>query len=143
MTQSHYAIMRFAKYKGPEITNIEVHNERRKENYASNPDIDLSRSKCNFHLVEAPGRHRAAKNGKHEETDERLKGVLPMADNKQRGTRTARRPDCVTEIRMANSVPCRVRLFQERHYHHRRRQNGVGTESESRCYTGAYLSGVS
>src|SRR5699024_12767538 len=31
--------------------------------------------------------------------------------------------------------PCRVRLFQERHYHHRRRQNGAGTGSGSRCYT--------
>ena len=28
-----------------------------------------------------------------------------MADNKQHDTRTARRPDCVTEIRMGNSVP--------------------------------------
>ena len=26
-----------------------------------------------------------------------------MADNKQHDTRTARRPDCVTEIRMGNS----------------------------------------
>ena len=47
---------------------------------------------------------RAAENGEHEETDYRLKGVLPMADNKQHDTRTARRPDCVTEIRMGNSV---------------------------------------
>ena len=38
------------------------------------------------------------------ETDYRLKGVLPMADNKQHDTRTTRRPDCVTEIRMGNSV---------------------------------------
>ena len=27
-----------------------------------------------------------------------------MADNKQHDTRTARRPDCVPEIRMGNSV---------------------------------------
>ena len=27
-----------------------------------------------------------------------------MADNKQHDTRTARRPDCVTEIRMGNTV---------------------------------------
>ena len=27
-----------------------------------------------------------------------------MANNKQYNTRTARRPDCVTEIRMSNSV---------------------------------------
>ena len=59
MTQPHYAIMRFAKYKGPEITNIEAHNERRKEKYASNPDIDQSHSKYNFNLVEPSGRYRA------------------------------------------------------------------------------------
>ena len=59
MSQPQYAIMRFAKYKGPEITNIEAHNERRKERYASNPDIDLSRSKHNFHLIEPPQRYRA------------------------------------------------------------------------------------
>ena len=59
MSQPQYAIMRFAKYKGPEITNIEAHNERRKEKYASNPDIDLSRSKNNFHLIEPPQRYRA------------------------------------------------------------------------------------
>ena len=59
MSQSQYAIMRFAKYKGPEISNIEAHNERTKEMYASNPDIDLSRSKHNFHLIEPAGRYRA------------------------------------------------------------------------------------
>ena len=59
MSQPQYAIMRFAKYKGPEITNIEAHNERRKEKYASNPDIDLSRSKHNFHRIEPPQRYRA------------------------------------------------------------------------------------
>ena len=59
MSQPQYAIMRFAKYKGPEITNIEAHNERRKEKYASNPDIDLSRSKHNFHLIEPAGKYRA------------------------------------------------------------------------------------
>ena len=58
MTQPHYAIMRFAKYKGPEITNIEAHNERRKEKYASNPDIDQSRSEYNFHLIKPSGKYR-------------------------------------------------------------------------------------
>ena len=58
MSQPQYAIMRFAKYKRPEISNIEAHNERTKEKYASNPDIDLSRSKYNFHLVEPSGRYR-------------------------------------------------------------------------------------
>ena len=51
--------MRFAKYKGPEIGNIEAHNERTKEKYASNPDVDTSRSKYNFHLVKPPGKYRA------------------------------------------------------------------------------------
>ena len=59
MSQPQYAIMRFAKYKGPEIYNIEAHNERTKEKYASNPDIDRSRSKYNFHLIEPAGRYRA------------------------------------------------------------------------------------
>jgi len=59
LSQSQYAIMRFAKYKGPEISNIEAHNERTKEMYASNPDIDLSRSKHNFHLIEPAGKYRA------------------------------------------------------------------------------------
>ena len=59
MSQLQYAIMRFAKYKGPEISSIEAHNERTKEKYASNPDIDCSRSKYNFHLIEPPQRYRA------------------------------------------------------------------------------------
>lgn len=59
MSKPQYAILRFAKYKGPEITNIEAHNERTKEKYASNPDIDPSRSHLNFHLVEPECRYRA------------------------------------------------------------------------------------
>ena len=58
MSQPQYAIMRFAKYKGPEISNIEAHNERTKEKYASNPDIDRSRSKYNFHLIEPASGYR-------------------------------------------------------------------------------------
>ena len=58
MEKAQYAIMRFAKYKGPEIGNIEAHNERTKEKYASNPDVDISRSKYNFHLVKPPGKYR-------------------------------------------------------------------------------------
>ncbi|MBR2603210.1 MAG: plasmid recombination protein, partial [Clostridia bacterium] len=58
MAQPVYAIMRFAKYKGPEISRIEAHNERTKETYASNPDIDTSRSPLNFHLIEPKGHYR-------------------------------------------------------------------------------------
>ena len=57
--KAQYAIMRFAKYKGPEIGRIEAHNERTKEKYASNPDVDTSRSKYNFHLVKPPRSYRA------------------------------------------------------------------------------------
>ena len=57
--KAQYAILRFAKYKGPEISNIEAHNERTKENYASNPDVDTSRSHLNFHLVTPQRKYRA------------------------------------------------------------------------------------
>ena len=56
---NQYAIMRFAKYKGPEISRIEGHNERTKETYASNPDIDPTRTHLNFHLIEPTNRYRA------------------------------------------------------------------------------------
>ena len=51
--------MRFAKYKGPEISRIEAHNERTKEVYASNPDVDTGRSKYNIHLIEPNAKYRA------------------------------------------------------------------------------------
>jgi len=51
--------MRFKKYKGPEISKIEAHDERTKETYASNPDVDTSRSKYNIHLVEPTDKYRA------------------------------------------------------------------------------------
>ena len=60
MQKAQYGILRFAKYKGPEIGNIEAHNERTKEKYASNPDVDTSRSKYNIHLVEPQGKYPAA-----------------------------------------------------------------------------------
>ncbi len=57
--KAQYAILRFAKYKGPEIEHIESHNERTKEKYASNPDVDTSRSHLNFHLVTPQRKYRA------------------------------------------------------------------------------------
>ena len=59
MSKSQFAILRFAKYKGPEISNIEAHNERTKEKYASNPDVDTSRSQLNFHLITPEQKYRA------------------------------------------------------------------------------------
>ena len=46
-----YAILRFAKRKGGAAKAIAAHNERTKEAYASNPDIDKSRTVQNYHLV--------------------------------------------------------------------------------------------
>ena len=59
MDKPQYAILRFAKYKGPEIGRIEAHDERTKEKYASNPDVDTSRSRLNFHLVKPQRSYRA------------------------------------------------------------------------------------
>ena len=57
--KAQYGILRFAKYKGPEIGHIEAHNERTKEKYASNPDVDTSRSQYNFHLITPQRKYRA------------------------------------------------------------------------------------
>lgn len=59
MPKAQYGILRFAKYKGPEIGQIEAHNERTKEIYASNPDIDTNRSKLNYNLLTPPPKYRA------------------------------------------------------------------------------------
>ncbi len=56
--KAQYGILRFKKYKGPAISPIQAHNERTKEQYASNPDIDTSRSRYNLHLVQPQGRYR-------------------------------------------------------------------------------------
>ena len=65
-----------------------------------------------------------------------------MADNKQHDTRTARRPDCVTEIRMGNSVLVVSGYFKKDTTAAADKMARV-TGSGSRCYTGADLSGVS
>ena len=58
MAKAQYAILRFSKYKGPEIGRIEAHDERTKEKYASNPDVDTSRSAFNFHLIQPEHSYR-------------------------------------------------------------------------------------
>ena len=63
MSKAQYAILRFAKYKGPTISRIEAHNERTKEFYASNPDIKTELSKYNFHLVKPNGKYRIEADG--------------------------------------------------------------------------------
>lgn len=52
-----HAILRFEKHKGNPARPLEAHHERQKEKYASNPDIDTSRSRYNFHIVEPEGRY--------------------------------------------------------------------------------------
>ena len=46
-----YAILRFAKHKGGASKALSAHHERTKEAYASNPDIDKSRTVQNYHIV--------------------------------------------------------------------------------------------
>ena len=60
--KAQYAILRFAKYKGPTVSRIEAHNERTKETYASNPDIKTELSKHNFHPVVPQGKYRDISN---------------------------------------------------------------------------------
>lgn len=52
-----YGILRFEKHKGNPARPMEAHHERQKEKYASNPDVDKSRSKYNFHIVQPQGRY--------------------------------------------------------------------------------------
>ena len=49
-----YAILRFQKRKAGSVAACERHNERKKEAYKSNPDIDMECSKHNYHLVPPP-----------------------------------------------------------------------------------------
>ncbi len=87
-------------------TNLTLDDLQHPEDTAHSRIYDRLLSMCSRYAL--PATTSAGKphreNGKHEETDYRLKGELPMTDNKQHDTRTARRPDCVTEIRIGNSV---------------------------------------
>ena len=46
-----YGILRFAKMKGGPAKSLEAHHERKKEQYTSNPDIDIGRSNENYHII--------------------------------------------------------------------------------------------
>ena len=54
---AQHAILRFEKHKGNPARPLEAHHERQKEQYASNPDIDTSRSRYNFHIVKPESRY--------------------------------------------------------------------------------------
>lgn len=53
---AQHAILRFEQHKGNPARPLEAHHERQKEQYASNPDLDTSRSKYNFHIIKPEGR---------------------------------------------------------------------------------------
>ena len=55
-----YAILRFQKCKAGGVACRDRHNERKKVEYKSNPNIDLTRSKDNYHLIEPHGRYKDA-----------------------------------------------------------------------------------
>ena len=86
MTQ--HAILRFEKHKGNPARPLEAHHERQKEQYASNPDIDTSRSKYNFHIVKRRDAittsFRAYRAGRMPD-EERQHTVYRYADNRQPG----------------------------------------------------------
>lgn len=46
-----YGILRFNKMKGGPAKALEAHHERQKEKYESNPDVDTSRKKENYHII--------------------------------------------------------------------------------------------
>ena len=53
-----YAILRFQKAKAGGLAGRNRHHERKKEDYKSNPDIDVSRSDLNFHIKDPPDSYR-------------------------------------------------------------------------------------
>ena len=53
---SMYPILRFKKWKAGGLGRSEQHNERKKEIYKSNKDIDPERSTFNYHVVEYQNR---------------------------------------------------------------------------------------
>ena len=53
-----YAILRFQKRKAGGIACCDRHNERKKTEYKSNPNIDLTRTHENYHLVAPQGRYK-------------------------------------------------------------------------------------
>ena len=57
---ANYAIMRMEKRKLASVGRIGKHNERLKESYKSNPDIDPERSRLNYHIIEPKAGYRNA-----------------------------------------------------------------------------------
>lgn len=53
-----YAILRFQKAQSGGVAGRDRHNERKKTEYKSNPNIDRSKSEQNYHLIEPSGKYR-------------------------------------------------------------------------------------
>ena len=53
-----YAILRFQKAQSGGVAGRDRHNERKKEEYKSNPNIDRSKSEQNYHLIEPSGKYK-------------------------------------------------------------------------------------
>lgn len=66
--KAQHAILRFVKHKAGPGGALEAHHGRTKEQYASNPDIDTSRSKDNFHIIQLAQKYRR-------EIDSRIKAA--------------------------------------------------------------------
>ena len=76
-----YAILRFQKRKGGAIHSVEKHHERMKDAYKSNPDIDVSRSAGNYHLLKPAHSYRQEVNRRIEQTGCRVrKDSVRMVD---------------------------------------------------------------
>ncbi len=65
---AQHAILRFEKRKAGPAGALEAHHERKKEQYASNPDIDTSKSRENFHIIQPTQKYRR-------EIDSRIKAA--------------------------------------------------------------------
>lgn len=66
--KAQHAILRFAKHKAGPAGALEVHHERTKEKYANNSDIDMSKSKYNFHIIQPTQKYQ-------KEIDSRIKAA--------------------------------------------------------------------
>ena len=75
---AQHAILRFEKRKAGPAGALESHHERTKEQYASNPDIDTSRSRDNFHIIRPTQKYRR-------EIDSRIKAAAFMERKVGRG----------------------------------------------------------
>lgn len=53
-----YAILRFQKAQAGGVAGRDRHNERKKEEYKSNPNIDRSKSAQNYHLIEPADKYK-------------------------------------------------------------------------------------